>query len=73
MTLKKQTIRSTQKIYLNSDHTPSEKSEIIALSENWSEKEENLFRKLLRQGGSVKIQGNHFKVIVEEKMLGSRD
>lgn len=73
MTLKKQTIRSTQKIYLNSDHIPSEKLEIISLSESWSEKEENLFRKLLRQGGSVKIQGNHFKVVVEEKMLGSRD
>ena len=65
MTLIKQSIRRTQKIYLNKSQTPSEKAEIITLSEEWTEKEEETFKKILKQGGSMNIQGNHFKVIVE--------
>ena len=67
MTLKKQSIRSKHKIFLND--LPARKDEIIHLSTFWTEKEENLFRKLLKQGGSVKIQGNKFNVVVQEKML----
>ena len=40
MTLNKQSIRSTQTIYLNRSATPSDKLEVITLSENWTEKEE---------------------------------
>ena len=71
--LKKQSIRSNHKIYLNKSEEPSEKDEIIALSEYWSENEELLFRKLLKQGGSVNIKGNHFKLVVQEKMRKLRD
>ena len=70
MILSKQSIRSTQKIYLNGSATPSEKLEIITFSESWTEKEVETFRKLLKQGGSVRIQGNHFKIVREEKMTG---
>tara|TARA_R110000803_G_C11729397_1_gene289438 strand:- start:272 stop:496 length:225 start_codon:yes stop_codon:yes gene_type:complete len=73
MALKKQSIRSTQKIYLNGNPLPSEKIEIISLSESWTEKEETIFRKILQQGGNLRIQGNHFKVVKEEKMIGLRD
>jgi hypothetical protein len=73
MTLNKQAIRSTQKIYLNGNPTPSDKSEIITLSEHWTEKEEETFRKLLKQGGSVTLQGNHFKIVREEKQVGLRE
>jgi hypothetical protein len=71
--LKKQSIRSNHKIYLNKSDKPAEKDEIIALSEFWSENEEILFRKLLKQGGSMRIKGNHFKLVVEEKMLRLKD
>lgn len=71
--LKKQSIRSKHKIYLNKVNKPAEKDVIIALSEFWSEREENLFRKLLKQGGSVTIKGDHFKVVVEEKMRKLKD
>jgi|TARA_B100001778_G_C18270535_1_gene486394 hypothetical protein len=67
--LKKQSIRSTHKIYLNKSTDVAEKDEIIALSEFWNENEEILFRKLLKQGGSVKIQNNHFRVVIAERML----
>jgi len=73
MTLNKQSIRSTQTIYLNRSATPSDKLEVIALSENWTEKEEETFRKLLKQGGSVTIQGIHFKIVREEKQVGLRE
>lgn len=73
MTLKKQTIRFNHTIYLNKSTTPSEKDEIIKLSESWTENEEFLFRKLLKQGGSVNIQGNHFKVVPQEKFSKLRD
>ena len=73
MTLNKQSIRSTQSIYLNGNSTPSDKSEVIALSENWTDIEEAIFRKLLKQGGSVTIQGTHFKIVREEKQVGLRE
>ena len=69
MTLKKQSIRSTQKIYLNNDPKRASKEEIITLSENWTEREEILFRKILQQGGSVTIQGNHLRVVRQEKIV----
>jgi hypothetical protein len=69
MTLKKQSIRSTQKIYLNNDPKPASKEEIITLSESWTEREEILFRKILQQGGSVTIQGNHLRVVRQEKIV----
>jgi hypothetical protein len=73
MTLKKQSIRYNHKIYLNKSKEPSEKDEIIALSKFWSENEENLFKKLLKQGGSINIKGNHFKLVVQEKIRRLRD
>jgi|TARA_R110000744_G_scaffold32700_1_gene76463 hypothetical protein len=65
MALSKQSIRSTQKIYLNRSQTPSEKLEIITLSEGWTGTEVETFKKLLKQGGSMNIQGNHFKIVRE--------
>ena len=73
MALNKQAIRATQKIYLNGNAKPSPKLEIITLSEDWTEKEEETFRKLLKQGGSIRLQGNHFKIVKEEKMVGLRE
>ncbi len=71
--LKKQSIRSNQTIFINKNLRSASKDEIIALSEEWSETEEIIFRKLLQQGGSVNIKGNHFKLVVQEKMRKLRD
>ena len=71
--LKKQSIRSNQTIFINNNDKSASKDEILALSEFWNDKEEGLFRKLLKQGGSTKIQGTHFKVVVQEKLLKLRD
>ena len=71
--LSKQSIRSNHKIYLNKSNEVANKDEIIALSEFWNEREEFIFRKLLKQGGSITLQGVHFKVVVQEKMLRLKD
>ena len=53
MTLKKQTIRGLENISLNDK--PTTKEELIELSENWTENEETLVRKILKQGGKCKV------------------
>ena len=73
MALNKQSIRSNHKIYMEGNSTPVPKDEIIKLSESWSENEEILFRKLLQQGGSMKIKGVSFRVETEEKILRLKD
>ena len=53
MALKKQTIRGLENIKLNGE--PTTKEELITLSENWSENEEIIVRKILKQGGKCKV------------------
>ena len=53
MALKKQTIRGLEKIQLNGK--PTTKEELITLSESWSENEEIIVRKILKQGVKCKV------------------
>ena len=55
MKLKKQSIRSNQLITENGE--PVSKEELITRSEEWSEIQENFFRKMLKQGGIFKVAG----------------
>ena len=65
--LSKQSIRGKVQLFL--DGKPLSKEEAVALSENWSEREEMLFRKMLKQGGKFGIQGKKFYIIPEEKLI----
>ena len=67
MTLKKQSIRANQTIYLNGNKEPSTKEEIIKLSEEWNENQTKFFKKMLKQGGKFKVKGNKFRVTVAER------
>ena len=58
--LSKQSIRKEHIIYLND--VLMTKEEIIEISKDFNEKEEKHFRKMLQQGGSLKIKGNKFKI-----------
>ena len=58
--LSKQSIRKEHTIYLND--VQMTKEEIIEISKDFNEKEEKHFRKMLQQGGSLKIKGNKFKI-----------
>jgi len=65
--LTKQSIRGKVKVYINNQL--ADKDTIVSLSENWTEREEMLFRKMLKQGGKFGIQGIKFHIIAEEKLL----
>jgi|TARA_R110000765_G_scaffold391225_1_gene484030 hypothetical protein len=70
MALKKQSIRSNQLITENGE--PVSKEELITRSEEWSEVQENFFRKMLKQGGSFKVAGIKYKVqLIERNDLDS--
>jgi len=70
MTLKKQSIRSNQLITENGE--PVSKEELITRSKEWSEIQENFFRKMLKQGGSFKVAGIKYKVeLIERNDLDS--
>ena len=58
--LSKQSIRKEHTILLN--RVKMSKDEIIEISKDFSETEELHFRKMLQQGGSLKIKGNKFKI-----------
>ena len=69
--LSKQSIRGNVKILL--DDEVLTKDQILEFNKEWSEKEELLFRKMLKQGGVIKIQGKKFKIENEENInLNSR-
>lgn len=67
MTLKRQSIRANQTIYLGSSKEPLSKEEVIKLSEDWNESQEKFFKKMLKQGGEFKVNGNKFKTVVAER------
>jgi len=70
MALKPQSIRKNVQILLENKLT--EKQTILELSENWTEQQENFFKKMLKQGGEFKIQGRRFKIILQNQILTSK-
>ena len=68
--LKPQSIRNNVKITWNGDTIS--KQEIIDMSILWSDKQILFFKKMLKQGGTVKIDNNKFKIVITEPILTSR-
>ena len=69
--LSKQSIRKEHSIYLNGELL--EKDEMIESSKLFKEIEEQHFRKMLQQGGKIRIQGNLYEIKKKEyKFRNSR-
>jgi hypothetical protein len=68
--LSKQSIRGNVQIKLNGQQAT--KDQIIDLSVNWSENEEKMFRKILKQGGKFKIQNQSFEITTTDRLINSR-
>ena len=66
----KQAIRRGVTILCNGEKLS--KDEVIDLGKNWTEKEENFFRKMLKQGGRFVFQGNKFEISVPENLYNSK-
>lgn len=65
MALKKQSIRS--KHHITVEGKTVSKDVLITRSENWNEVQENLFRKMLKQGGTFKVAGIKYRIEIEER------
>jgi len=70
MGLSPQSIRSNVFIQMNGKYV--KKEIIISLSEGWNEKQISYFRKMVQQGGNVKINGDLFEITINENILNSR-
>ena len=70
MAISPQSIRKG--ITIKFDNVEVDKATIIKASEEWKESHEILFKKLLKQGGSFKINGVLVEVKPTDKMLTSR-
>ena len=69
--LSKQSIRKEHSIFLNGELI--EKDEMIEISKEFTDREEQRFRKMLKQGGIFSIQGNEFEIKRKEyKFRNSR-
>ncbi len=65
MALKKQSIRS--KHHITVEGKTVSKDVLITRSEDWNEIQENLFRKMLKQGGTFKVAGIKYKIEIKER------
>jgi hypothetical protein len=70
MELTPQSIRSNIIIKLNGEYV--RKEEIINLSKEWNDRQITFFKKMLQQGGNLRILGNLFEITVQETLLTSR-
>lgn len=70
MALSRQSIRKGMHITANG--SVISKDELILISEEWSEIQENFFRKMLKQGGRFKVKGVSYEITPIEKVLTSR-
>ena len=66
MELTPQSIRSNVFIELNGEYV--KKEHVIELSKSWNDKQISYFRKMLKQGGSLKINGDSFKITINNKV-----
>ena len=75
MALSKQSIRKNMHITVDGKELP--KDNLITLSEEWSEVQENFFRKMLKQGGHFKLKGHKFIIELDKsdnlRSDGSKD
>ena len=69
MALSKQALR--QGIHVMVNEQLATKEELIEMSQDWSEKREVFFRKMLQQGGKFKFDGIYFEVKLRERILNS--
>jgi len=70
MALTLQSIRNNVQIKMNGEYVRKEK--VISLSELWNEKQVSYFKKMIQQGGALKINGDKFEIEIQETIVNSR-
>ena len=69
MALSKQALR--QGVHVMVNEQLATKEELIEMSQDWSEKREVFFRKMLQQGGKFKFDGTQFEIKIRERILNT--
>ena len=64
MALTKQSLRQGVHVMMNGKLATKE--ELIKLSEDWTEKREIFFRKMLHQGGKFQMEGINYEIILRQ-------
>ena len=70
MALTPQSIRSNVQIKMNGEYI--KKEQVISLSEFWNEKQISYFKKMIQQGGALRINGDKFEIEIKETIVNSR-
>ena len=71
MALTKQSLR--QGVHVMIDGELATKEELIKLSEDWTEKREIFFRKMLHQGGKFQMEGINYEIILRQNVKERSD
>ena len=70
MALTSQSIRSNVQIKMNGEYV--KKEIVINLSLGWNEKQVSYFKKMIQQGGALRINGDKFEIEIKETVVNSR-
>lgn len=68
--ISKQAIRNNVAIFCNGEKLS--KDQLINITLNWTDKETDLLKKMLKQGGVFKIKGLKFNIIAAETIYNSK-
>ena len=71
MSLTKQSLRAG--VHVMMDGKLATKEELIKLSEDWTEKREIFFRKMLHQGGKFQMEGINYEIILRQNVKERSD
>ena len=71
MALTKQSLRAGVHVMMNGKLATKE--ELINLSEDWTEKREIFFRKMLHQGGKFQMEGIDYEIILRQNVKERSD
>ena len=71
MALTKQSLRAGVHVMMNGKLATKE--ELIKLSEDWTEKREIFFRKMLHQGGKFQMEGIDYEIILRQNIKERSD
>ena len=71
MALTKQSLRDG--VHVMMDGKLATKEELIKLSEDWTEKREIFFRKMLHQGGKFQMEGINYEIILRQNVKERSD
>ena len=71
MALTKQSLRAG--VHVMMDGKLATKEELIKLSEDWTEKREIFFRKMLHQGGKFQMEGISYEIILRQNVKERSD